>query len=154
MSNQVPVTEKGLEDLRAELDELVNVRRPEVVKAIAQAREEGDLRENAGYDAARHDQMMIEHRIRELEHKLRHAVVIGKSSNENVQLGSKVSIEIDGETETYTIVGAVEAKPAMGKISNESPIGSALIGRKVGEEVEITTPATTFTARVVSIDES
>ncbi|MFW6074102.1 MAG: transcription elongation factor GreA [Chloroflexota bacterium] len=153
MSNKVPVTEEGLQNLRKELDELVNVRRPEVVKAIALAREEGDLRENAGYDAARHDQMMIERRIRELEDKLRHAEVIDSSSNGSVQLGSKVSIEIDGETETYTIVGAVEAKPAQGKISNESPIGSALLGSKVGDDVEITTPATTFTARVISIDE-
>lgn len=154
MAEKVHVTKEGLEELRRELEHLTTVRRPEVVRAIARAREEGDLRENAGYDAARHDQAMIERRIRELEEQIKNAVLIDRSDNETVQLGTTVTINIDGEEETYTIVGAVEAKPARGRISNESPIGNALLGRKVGEEVQVKTPSDTFTARIVSIHES
>lgn len=154
MAEKVHVTEQGLEELRSELEHLTNVRRPEIVRTIARAREEGDLRENAGYDAARHDQAIIERRIRDLEEQVRNAVLIDRSNNDSVQLGATVTIEIDGEEETYTIVGAVEAKPASGRISNESPIGSALLGRRAGEQVEVTTPAATFIARIVSIDGS
>ena len=133
MPERIHVTEEGLAALQAEYDELVNVRRPEIIRAVAQAREEGDLRENAGYHAAKHDQGFIEGRIREIEQMLKRVEIIDSApagvSNE-VRLGSTVTIEIDGEKETYTIVGAVEAKPAQGRISNVSPVGKALIDRK------------------------
>ena len=152
MAEQIPITKEGLERLKSELDQLVSVRRPEVVKAIALAREEGDLRENAGYDAARQDQAMIERRIRDIEDRIRRAVVIDPTKANSVQVGTTVKIEIDGEEETYTIVGAVEAKPAQGRISNESPIGKALLGRKAGDEIDIRTPASILKARVLSIN--
>ncbi len=154
MSNRVHVTKEGLEQLKAEYDELVNVRRPAIIKAIASAREEGDLRENAGYHAARHDQSMIEGRIRQLEQMLKRAEVIEteQARTDIVRLGSTVTIDIDGDKETYTIVGAVEAKPSEGRVSNESPFGKALIGAKPGQTVTIETPATTLKARVLSIE--
>jgi len=154
MSNQIPITAEGLKTLKAELDQLIKVRRPDIIKAIAAAREEGDLRENAGYDAARHDQAMTERRIREIEDRIRRAVIIDPKKASSVQVGTTVTIEIDGEEETYTIVGAIEAKPAQGKISNESPIGKALLGRKVGDVIDIRTPSSVLNARVVSLDGS
>lgn len=152
MSNQIPITKEGLEKLKSELDQLVTVRRPQIIKAIAAAREEGDLRENAGYDAARHDQAMTERRIREIEDRIRRAVIIDPSKASSVQIGTTVKIEIDGEEEEYTIVGAIEAKPAQGRISNESPIGKALLGRKTGDVIDIRTPTSVLQARVVSIN--
>ena len=152
MSNQIPITEEGLERLKSELDQLVTVRRPAIIKAIAAAREEGDLRENAGYDAARHDQAMTERRIREVEDRIRRAVIIDPTKATSVQIGTTVTIEIDGEEEEYTIVGAIEAKPAQGKISNESPIGKALLGHKAGDVVDIRTPVSILKAKVVSIN--
>ncbi len=154
MSDKIPITAEGLERLKGELEHLTTVRRPEIVKAIAAAREEGDLRENAGYDAARHDQAMNERRITDIEDRIRRAVIIDPTKATSVQVGTTVTIDIDGEEETYTIVGAIEAKPAQGKISNESPIGKALLGRKVGDVVDIRTPASVLNARVVSLDGS
>jgi transcription elongation factor GreA len=154
MAEQIPITEEGLERLKEELDHLVTVRRPEIIKAIAAAREEGDLRENAGYDAARNDQALIERRIREVEDRIRRAVVIDPTKASSIQVGTTVTVAIEGEEETYTIVGAVEARPAQGRISNESPIGRALLGHKVGDEVDIRTPASVLKARVVSINGS
>lgn len=150
------VTQEGLEQLRAEYDELVNVRRPELVRAVAAARAEGDLRENAGYHAARHDLGMVEGRIKQLEQLLKRVEVIdsgpGNGDRSVVTLGSRVTIDIEGDEETYTIVGAVEANPAEGRISNVSPYGKALLGRRVGETVTIQAPAASFTARVVAIE--
>ena len=154
--DKVHVTPEGLQKLQEELTYLKEVRRPEVVRAIAQAREEGDLRENAGFDAAKHDQGFIEARIRELESLLRNAEVIqedaGAQAGNVVKLGSTVTVEIDGEPETYTIVGRVEAKPREGRISNESPVGRALLGRREGQEVTIETPGAPLKARIVKIE--
>ncbi|HET7036630.1 MAG TPA: transcription elongation factor GreA [Thermomicrobiaceae bacterium] len=151
---RVPVTREGLEKLQEELEHLTTVRRPEVVRAIAQAREEGDLRENAGYDAAKHDQGFIEARIRELEDLLRRVDLIEENEapdNRRVRLGSTVTVEIDGVPETYTIVGKVEAKPREGRISNESPVGRALLGKREGDELTIETPGAPMRARVLKI---
>ncbi len=154
---RVPITPEGLVKLREELDDLVNRRRPEIVRAIQQAREEGDLRENAGYDAAKHDQGFIEARIREIEQLLRSVDVISSDQSAGpdgavVRLGSTVTVEIDGVQETYTIVGHVEAKPREGRISNESPVGRALLGHRPGQTVTIQTPSTTMSANIVSIN--
>jgi transcription elongation factor GreA len=142
-TRQVPVTREGLERLKAELEQLREVRRPAIAAAIAEARSHGDLRENAAYDAAKHDQAMNEKRISDLENLLRNAVVIAEdraAQRDSVGLGSTVVVEVEGEEERYTIVGAIEAKPAAGLISNESPVGKALLGKRPGETALVATP--------------
>jgi transcription elongation factor GreA len=141
--------------LRSELKELKEVRRPAVVAALAEARSHGDLRENAGYDAAKHDQAMTEKRIADLDALLRQAVVIDddvNSDSEEVRIGSTVLVEVEGEEERYTIVGAIEAKPAQGLISNESPVGQALLGLRPGEEAVAVAPHGETRLRVVRIE--
>jgi transcription elongation factor GreA len=152
---RVPVTREGLERLKAELDELRNVRRPAIAAAIAEARSHGDLRENAAYDAAKHDQMLIEKRISDLEALLRSAEVMDETEREDrdvVGLGSTVVVEFDGEEERYTIVGAIEAKPSQGRISNESPIGRALLGKREGEVARVMTPGGERTITILRIE--
>lgn len=143
MSEPVPVTREGYERLREELEYLREVRRPEIAAIVAEARSHGDLRENSAYDAARHDQMMNERRIADLDTLFRNAVIVDElpASNGAVGVGSTVTIDWDGEEERYTIVGAIEAKPTEGKISNQSPIGAALLGKRPGEKAEVPTPA-------------
>ena len=143
MSEPVPVTREGYERLREELEYLREVRRPEIAAIVAEARSHGDLRENSAYDAARHDQMMNERRIADLDTLFRNAVIVDDlpASNGAVGVGSTVTIDWDGEEERYTIVGAIEAKPTEGKISNQSPIGAALLGKRPGEKAEVPTHA-------------
>jgi transcription elongation factor GreA len=155
VAKQVPVTREGLERLKEELNELRDVRRPAIVAAIAEARSHGDLRENAAYDAARHDQAMNEKRIADLEALVRNAVVLedapaGRAGE--VSIGSTVVVEIDGDEERYTIVGAIEAKPAIGLISNESPVGKALLGKRVGQTAQVKTPRGQSTYKVIGIE--
>lgn len=154
-NERVPVTSEGLKSLQEEYDHLVNNERPRVVEAIAEARSHGDLRENAAYDAAKHDQSIIEGRIRELERMLKRVELIDQGDGEastTVRVGSTVTIDIDGAEETYTIVGAVESRPAEGRISNESPFGKALLGHSVGDEVTIETPNMDLSARILRIE--
>ena len=154
-TRQVPVTREGLERLRSELKELKEVRRPAVVAALAEARSHGDLRENAGYDAAKHDQAMTEKRIADLDGLLRQAVIIDEAAindGDEVRIGSTVLVEVEGEEERYTIVGAIEAKPAQGLISNESPVGRALLGLRPGEESVAVAPHGEMRLRVVRIE--
>jgi transcription elongation factor GreA len=154
-TRQVPVTREGLERLRSELKELKEVRRPAVVAALAEARSHGDLRENAGYDAAKHDQAMTEKRIADLDALLRQAVVIEDDAGivgDEVRIGSTVVVEVEGEEERYTIVGAIEAKPAQGLISNESPVGRALLGLRPGQEAIAVAPHGETRLRVVRIE--
>ncbi len=142
-TRRVPVTRDGLERLKAELEELKEVRRPQLVAQVAEARSHGDLRENAAYDAARHDQAMNEKRIGELEGLLRSAVVMDEDEvrdRDAVGIGSTVVVDFEGDEERYTIVGAIEAKPAAGLISNESPIGKALLGKRPGQDTFVMTP--------------
>ncbi len=143
-SKRVPVTREGLERLKAELAELREVRRPAIVASLAEARSHGDLRENAAYDAAKHDQAMNEKRISDLENLLRHAVVLEaedrRTNGDAVSLGSTVVVEVEGDEERYTIVGAIEAKPSAGLISNESPVGRALLGKLAGQDAFVVTP--------------
>lgn len=153
---QVPVTREGLERLKEELNELRDVRRPFIVAAIAEARSHGDLRENAAYDAARHDQAMNEKRIADLEVMLRNAVIIedkqGGGRADEVTLGSTVVVEIEGDEERYTIVGAIEAKPALGLISNESPVGKALLGKRIGQTAIVSTPRGQSTYKIIGVE--
>jgi transcription elongation factor GreA len=154
-TKQVPVTREGLERLRLELKELKEVRRPAVVAALAEARSHGDLRENASYDAAKHDQAMTEKRIADLDALLRQAVIIEDDVDnvgDEVRIGSTVVVDVEGDEERYTIVGAIEAKPAQGLISNESPVGRALLGLQPGEEAVAMTPHGQMRLRVIRIE--
>lgn len=152
---EVPVTKEGLERLQAELQELREVRRPAIVAALAEARSHGDLRENAGYDAAKHDQAMTEKRIADLDALLRQAVVLEDNASANpdiVRIGSTVVVDVEGDEERYTIVGAIEAKPTQGLISNESPVGKALLGLRPGEVAVAAAPHGAMQIRVLRIE--
>lgn len=145
------LTDEGKKELEAELDELKG-RRGDIAEKIANARDYGDLSENAEYDAAREEQAQVESRIAELEEILKNADIIKPTKNNGtVQVGSTVVLVNDGKTATYTVVGPVEADPLEGKISNESPIGAALMGKKQGDDVTIATPKgkTTYTIKEV-----
>lgn len=137
------VTKEGLKKIEDELAELKNVKRKEVAERIKEAKELGDLSENAEYQDAKEEQGFIESRIIELEQQLKHTEIISHTKNTNeVQIGSKISIEDDGGNAlTYTIVGSSEASPADKLISNESPLGQAFLGQAVGSTVEVETPA-------------
>lgn len=154
-TGRVPVTREGLEQLEKELEELRNTRRPAIAEAIAEARSHGDLRENSAYDAARHDQMMNERRIADLEALILKAEVIEESDVPIagiVSVGSIVTVDFGGEEERFTLVGAIEAKPAQGKISNESPIGRALLGKQEGEVAEVETPGGKQKLKILTIE--
>ena len=144
MPKDVILTPEGLEKLKAELEELTTTKRREVAERIKDAREYGDISENSEYDDAKNEQAMLESRIAALEEKLRSATVVDASelTNDVVQVGSQVKVK-DGESgksETYTIVGSAEANPAEKKLSNESPVGRALIGHKAKEKVKVQLP--------------
>lgn len=136
---RVLLTEEGLKKLREEYEDLVNVKRHEVTEKIAKAREFGDLSENSEYDSARDEQSFIEGRIMELEEILSHSKVIEKAEAGTVGIGSKVKVKSGGDVDEFVIVSSVEANPMEGKISDESPVGKALLGSKVGDEVNIST---------------
>ena len=147
------MTQEGADELRAELTALI-AGRATIAERIKTAREFGDLAENAEYQSARADQDKAEARISELEHILQNLEIIKSpkpSGSSKVQLGSKVTLKSDGKTKVFQIVGTIEADPLNGKISDESPIGESLMGRKVGDEVEIKTPAETATYHIVEI---
>lgn len=142
-TKRVPVTREGLERLKEELQHLIDVRRPEIVAQVAEARSHGDLRENAAYDAARLDQGMNEKRINDLEVLVSQAQVLDDMPVGNpdiIGIGSTATVDFDGDEEKYTIVGAIEAKPANGLISNESPLGKALLGKRAGQDARFMTP--------------
>jgi transcription elongation factor GreA len=144
MPKDVILTQEGLANLKAELDHLATTRRREVASRIKEAREFGDISENAEYDDAKNEQAMLEARIAALEDKLRSATVVDASDlgTDVVRVGSIVHVkdEASGKSTKYTIVGSAEAAPAELKLSNESPVGKALIGHKRGDIVEIPVP--------------
>lgn len=146
------LTQQGLDNLKAELKELKEVTRPKNVEVIKEAREMGDLSENSMYDAAREEQAFIEGKIAELEEIIKNAVVAENNEKGTVSIGSKVTVHIDGGEETFHIVGAPEADPMNKKISHESPLGTSLIGKKIGEKIDYTSPMGTFTYTVLNID--
>ena len=146
-------TETGYRKLTEELDYLKNTRRAEVKEAIAVARSFGDLSENAEYDAARNEQAQVEARILELEELISNATVVDESAikHDTVNVGSQVKvldIDFDEEIE-YSLVGSNEANPLLGKISDQSPVGSALIGKKVGDEMTVDVPSGQLHLRVL-----
>ncbi len=146
------LSREGEAALRAELEELVNVRRSEVAARIHDAKEHGDLSENAEYEEAKNEQAFVEGRIQTLEGMLKTAVIIENSGSEHVALGSVVTVESDDGEETFTIVGSAEARPAAAKISNESPVGRALLGKKAGDKAVVKLPnGTDYTYSIKSI---
>ncbi len=151
MKKQFHLTKEGVTELKTEHDELVSQRGP-IAQRIKDAREFGDLAENAEYSSARQEQEKVESRIAEIEHILQNVDVITKPKGDSkVQLGSTVKLKGETGTKEFQVVGTVEADPLNGKISDESPIGKALMGKKFGEEVEIKTPAENATYKIAEI---
>lgn len=149
------LTKEGFQKLQDELDYLRKVKRQDVANRLHEAMEGGELIENAEYEAAKNEQAFVEGRIQELDVLLASAKIIednGKRKSDGVQLGSKVTIkEGNFEAETFTIVGVAEANPREGKISNESPIGKAILGRRIGDSVKVETPGGTYTVKILKI---
>jgi transcription elongation factor GreA len=150
----VYLTQEGKNKLEEELKHLVTVRRKEVAAAIQSAKEEGDISENSAYDEAKLSQAFLEGRIQTIEAQLREAVIIQKNGNgDHVNVGSKVTVTEEGfDPETYHIVGSTEADPLNGRISNESPIGKALLGAKVHDTVTAETPNGQIVFKIVKIE--
>ena len=155
MSNkkEVLLTAEGFLELEAELNKLKSETRNEIIEAIKEARALGDLSENADYDAARDEQAKVEARIKELEYMLENAKIIEKASGDVVSVGTTVTIEYgeDEEEEVYQIVGSLEADPFENKISNESPIGKAIMNKKVGDTISVESPTGSYDIKIVSI---
>lgn len=142
MSKKYLLTQEGLLKLNEELKHLINDKRKEVIERIREAAAHGDLSENADYAQAREEQSFIEGRIQEIEDMIKNAEIIAHSTQHNsVSIGSTVTVKVDGEEKTYSIVGSNEANPLEGKISNESIVGKAILGKKVGDVVPVATPA-------------
>src|SRR3984893_6267995 len=155
MPKDVILTQEGLANLKSELDHLSSTRRREVAARIKEAREFGDISENAEYDDAKNEQAMLEARIAQLEDKLRSATVIDPSDlgTDVVRIGSIVHVKDEtGKPTTYTIGGSAEAKPTEMRLSNESPVGKALLGRKRGEEIVVSTPRGERKLKITKID--
>ena len=152
---EVILTPAGHKKLKEEIEHLSTVKRREVAERIKQAREFGDIAENSEYDDAKNEQAMLEHRIATLEERLKNARVIAKNeiTTDVVSVGTRVRLrDVDAkETIEYTIVGSAEANPAEQKLSNESPVGRAIIGRKKGETVEVTAPRGALKYKIMDI---
>jgi transcription elongation factor GreA len=155
VEKDVILTPEGYDRLVEELEQMRTTRRQEVADRIREAREFGDISENSEYDDAKNEQAMLEARIAQFEERLRAARVIDTSevSTDVVSLGSQVRLKdlSHGDSVTYTIVGSAESDPTEGRLSNESPVGRAVMGRKKGEEVDVATPGGATTMKIVSI---
>ena len=150
--NEFHLTPDGITTLKSELKGLTTTKRAEIAERLKEAKADGDLSENAMFDAARDEQGFVEGRIAEIEHILKHAVVIESKNKGVVGLGSRVHLELEDGHQEYTIVGSTEADPDQGKISDESPIGRALLGRKPGEEVHIEVPSGRLTYKIKKVE--
>jgi transcription elongation factor GreA len=151
MKKMYQITDEGKKELEAELAELVG-RRGAIAEKIAEARDFGDLSENAEYDSAREEQGLVESRVAEIEDILLNAELIKAVKSSKVILGSKVELQSGKKKTAYSVVGPVEADPLEGKISNESPLGEALMGKKVGDTATITTQKGEITYEIVAIN--
>lgn len=140
-SKKIYLTHNGLEELKQEHEELVKVKRPDILNRVSQARNMGDLSENAEYTIAREELSFIDGRIDELEELLKQVVIISNNHSSTIKLGSTVKVNTGSDNEEFTVVGEWEADPKEKKISHESPLGKALLGKKVGEKVEVEAPA-------------
>ena len=150
---KIYLTQEGLDELKTELDDLINVKRPKNIIAIKEARALGDLSENADYDAAKNEQAEIEGRIKKIEKMLENAVIIDEIKTDKVSIGSTIQIKYvdDDDTDEYKIVGSQEADPFMSKISNESPIAKAILNKKVGDIVEVDSPNGVYKIEITEI---
>lgn len=152
LNNKTILTKDGLEQLKKEYDDLVKNKRPVAVTRLSDARELGDLSENSEYAAAKQDLAFIDGRIVELEEILHSAKVVSTHSKSHVDVGSKVTLHVNGKHESFLLVGEWEADPVNKKISHESPLGKALLGKKVGESVEVEAPAGKILYKVIEIE--
>lgn len=157
ITKKIFLTKEGLEALQKEYDELTKKKRPEVLDAMAQARNQGDLSENAEYHAAKEDLSFIDGRIDELEEMLKHVEIIEEGAavsggKKIVDLGAKVTLHVSGKKQVYAVVGEFEADPAQQKISDQSPLGKALMGKSVGDKIEVEAPAGKVLYTIVSIE--
>jgi len=151
--NKVVLTPEGYLELESELNDLKLNKRPEVINALKYARSLGDLSENADYDAARNEQAQLESRIKELEYKLEHCEIVENADKHIANVGSTIVIEYEpDDCEEFKIVGSLEADPFNNKISNESPIGKAVIGHKAGEEISVESPNGAYTVLLKSVN--
>ncbi|OGG30039.1 transcription elongation factor GreA [Candidatus Gottesmanbacteria bacterium RIFCSPLOWO2_01_FULL_49_10] len=150
--HKMVLTKEGLEQLKAEYDELVNKKRPEAVARLSDARGLGDLSENSEYAAAKQDLAFIDGRIAELEEILHTAKIVTNHGKTHVDIGCKVTLHINGKRDIYTVVGEWEANPKEKKISHESPLGKALMGKKSGESVEVEAPAGKILYKILHIE--
>jgi transcription elongation factor GreA len=150
--NKVVLTKDGLAELKREHEELVAVKRPEAVTRLASARELGDLSENSEYAAAKTDLSFIDGRILELEEIIHGAKVITTHGKSHVDVGCSVTLTVNGKKETFMLVGEWEADPKEKKISHESPLGKALMGKKVGENIDVEAPAGKLSYKIVNIE--
>lgn len=153
MENNIVLTAEGYLELEQELNYLKNEKRPEVITALKEARALGDLSENADYDAARDEQAKVEGRIKQLEYQLEHAIINDNAKKDVVSIGTTVTILYvgDDEEEVYQIVGSLEADPFENKISNESPIGAAIMGKKVGDVISVASPNGSYDIKITKI---
>ena len=151
LDKPVPLTPEGLEKLQRELDELRTVKRNEIAERIKYAKDFGDISENAEYEDAKNEQGMVEGRILVLEKMVRNAVIIEEHHDGTVAVGSTVTVTDDQGKEVYTIVGAAEVDLASGRISMESPVGKAVMGRRTGDEVTVQTPAGARSLRITDV---
>lgn len=147
------MTAEGYSKVENEINELKLNKRPDIIKALKEARAQGDLSENADYDAARNDQSELEIKIKQLEHVLSNAKIIKNSDSGTINIGSTVTISYveDNDEEEYKIVGSSEADPFNNKISNESPIGDAIMGKKVGDIISVESPTGSYNIKITSI---
>jgi len=153
MAQQTYLSQEGIETIKKELQELKTKKRQEIAARLQEAKDLGDLSENAEYFEAKEAQSLNENRIIELEKLLKNAVVIETSSEEDiVRVGSTIEVKSNNGPETFNIVGSAEAKPQEGKISNESPLGRAFLGRKIGDEIEIKSPSGITKYKIIKIE--
>jgi transcription elongation factor GreA len=153
MQNKLKLTKEGLEALKIELGELRDVKRPKLVDRLANARSQGDLSENSDYQSAKEELEFLDGRIDELEEVVKTAAVITNGSKNGVSgVGTKVTVKVNGEKTVFSIVGEWEADPINRKISHESPLGMALVGKRVGEKVEVEAPAGKLQYEILAIE--
>lgn len=152
MNNKIQITQKGLDSLKTELEELQNNKRPKLVERLSDARAAGDLSENSDYHNARDELEFLDGRIEELEEVLKNAEIVNESASGNqVSVGTLVVVKVNGSQHEYQIVGEWEADPMKKKISHTSPLGQALVGRSIGESVEVEAPVGKISYTVLDI---
>lgn len=152
-NKKIQITKEGMEALKKELGELVEKKRPKLVERLSHARSQGDLSENSDYQNAKDELEFLDGRISELEYILKTAQVVGKKrKKDEVAIGTKVTLKANSQKHEYHVVGEWEADPASKKISHESPLGQALVGKKVGDKVQVEAPAGKIVYEILSID--